>query len=126
MPVEKYFRANENQKKRSYGNRVFQIKNESFTPLVFAANGSMEKECFQFYKRSAEMIADKRKAPISSATNNIRTLVCFSLLRSTIRCLRGSRNPRYSCTKTNGMKVNAMIKIDSMKIYDISWNFDYG
>ena len=65
MTVEKYFRANENEKKKSYDNRVLQIENGSFTPMVFAANGSMEKACIWFYKRLAEMIADKRKAPIS-------------------------------------------------------------
>ena len=49
LAVEKCFRANENEKKKSYGNRVFQIKNGSFTPLVFAANGGMGKECIRFY-----------------------------------------------------------------------------
>ena len=38
IAVEKCFRANENEKKRSYGNRVLQIENGSFTPLVFAPN----------------------------------------------------------------------------------------
>ena len=35
MVVEKCFRANEKEKKRSYGNQVLQIENGSFTPLVF-------------------------------------------------------------------------------------------
>ena len=99
-------------KKRSYGNRVLQIENGSFTPLVFAANGGMRKESTRFYKRLAEMIAEKRKVPISIATNNIRTLICFSLLRSTIRCLRSSKSPRYSHTKDIDIKFNALIKID--------------
>ena len=60
MAVEKGFRANENEKKRSYVDRVLQIENGSFTSLVFAANGSMGKEWIRFYKRLAEMIADKR------------------------------------------------------------------
>ena len=98
--------------KIKYGNRVFQIENGSFTSLVFAANGGMGKECIRFYKRFAEMLADKRKAPISVVTNDIRTLICFSLLRSTIRCLRGSRSLRYSHTKDIDIKVNALIKID--------------
>ena len=112
MAVEKCFRTNENEKKRNYGNRVLQIENGSFTPLVFASNGGMGKECIRFYKRLAEMIADKQKAPISIVTNNIRTLISFSLLRSTIRCLRGSRSPRYSHTKKDiDIKINALIKI---------------
>ena len=35
---------------------------------------------------------NKRKTPISLVTNDIKTLICFSLLRSTIRCLRGLRS----------------------------------
>ena len=112
MAIEKCFGASENEKKRNYSNRVLQIENGSFTPLVFTANGVMGKECIRFYKRSAEMIAVKRKMPISIVTNNIRTLICFSLLRSTIRCLRGSRSPRYPHTKDIVIKVNALIKID--------------
>ena len=94
-------RANENEKKRSYGDRVLQIENRPFTPLVFAVNG-----------RLAEAIADKRKVPISIVSNNIRTLIWFSLLRSTIRCLKCSRNPKYSHTKGIDIKTNALIKID--------------
>ena len=95
MSVEKCFRANENEKKRTYGNRVLQIEDGSFTPLDFAANGGMGKECVRFYKRLAETIADKRKAPISK-----------------IRYLRDSRTPRYSHTKDIDFKINAVIKID--------------
>ena len=65
MAAEKCFRANEDEKRRNYGNRVLQIKNRSFTHLVFAVNGGMGKECIWLYKRLAEMIADKPKAPIS-------------------------------------------------------------
>ena len=112
MAVQKCFRANENEKKRSYGNRVLQIENGFFTPMVFAANGVMGKECIQFYKRFAEIIADKRKASISIVTNNIRTLLSFFLLRSTIKYLGGSRCPRYSHTKDVDINFNALIIID--------------
>ena len=43
LAVEKYFRANKNKKKRTYGNKVLKIENGSFTPVVFAANGGMGK-----------------------------------------------------------------------------------
>ena len=77
-----------------------------FTHLVFAVNGGMGKECIWLYKRLAEMIADKPKAPISIVKYSIRTFICFSLLRSMIRCLKGSRSPRYSHTKDIDIKVN--------------------
>ena len=40
------------------------------------------KKSIRFYKRLAEINADKWKEPILIVTNNIRTLICFSLLRS--------------------------------------------
>ena len=106
MAAEKCFRDNEDEKRRNYGNRVLQIKNRSFTHLVFAVNGGMGKECIWLYKRLAEMIADKPKAPISIVKYSIRTFICFSLLISMIRCLKGSRSPRYSHTKDIDIKVN--------------------
>ena len=92
--VEKCFIMNEKEKKKQYGERVMQVENGTFTPLVFAANGGMGKECVRFYQRLSEMIAEKSKATTSLVSNNIRTAISFSLVRSTIRCIRGSRNGR--------------------------------
>ena len=80
-----------NEKEKSYNERILQVENGTFTPLVFAANGAMGVECEAFYKRLAEMISEKRDTLLSLVTNFIRTKICFSLLRSTIRCIRGSR-----------------------------------
>ena len=91
LEVTKSFKINETEKKRQYNERVLQVENGTFTPLVFATNGSMGEECKAFYKRLSEMIAKKRSIPLSVATNTIRSKICFSLLRSTIRCVRGSR-----------------------------------
>ena len=92
---------------------MLEIENGAFTPLVFAANNDgMEKECIWFYKILADMIPDKQKAPISTVTNSIRTLICFSLLRSTIIHLRCLRSPRYSHIKVIDIQVNALIKTD--------------
>lgn len=90
--VENCLRSNEIEKKNKYGTRVRQSENGTFTPLVFAANGAMGAECIRFYKRLSELIADKRKIAHSLVANKIRTLISFSLLRSTVRCVRGSRN----------------------------------
>ena len=94
--VENCLKANENEKKRMYGERIRQSENGTFTPLVFAANGAMGVECIRFYQRLSELVADKRKMVQSIVTNKIRTLICYSLLRSTVRCLRGSRGKIYT------------------------------
>lgn len=92
LELKKCFERNENEKKRCYGERVLQVENGTFTPLVFSSNGGMARECKQFYKHLAEMISEKRNIDYSVATNFIRTRLAFSLLRSTLLCLRGSRS----------------------------------
>ena len=93
--------ANEKEEKKQYGERVMQVENEIFTPFVFAANGEIGKECVRFYKRLSEMIAEKSKVTTSLVSNNIRTAISFSLVRSMIRCIRGSRNRRNPSVVNN-------------------------
>ena len=42
---------NEKDKKRAYNERVLQVENGTFTPLVFSVFGGMGEECKVFYKR---------------------------------------------------------------------------
>ena len=79
--LKKCFQKNEEEKKKSYNERVLQIENATFTPLVFSANGGMGKECSTFYKRLAEMIADKRNIATSEAISFVRTRISFSFER---------------------------------------------
>ena len=90
--LTKCFEMNEKEKKRQYNERVLEVEHGSFTPLVFSSNGGMGRECSTFYKRLSEMFAEKNKQPLHEAIRNIRTKISFSLLRSTIRCIRGSRS----------------------------------
>ena len=52
----------------------------------------MAHECKTFYKRLAQMISEKRSIDCSTATNFVRTKISFSLLRSTLMSIRGSRS----------------------------------
>ena len=92
LELKKCFKRNEDEKKKKYNERVLQVENGTFTPLVFAANGGMARECKVFYKRLSEMIAEKRNTSIAVATTFIRTKISFSLLRSMLLCVRGSRS----------------------------------
>ena len=51
-----------------------------------------EDEKKRMYKRLAQMIPEKRSIDGSTATNFVRTKISFSLLRSTLMCVRGSRS----------------------------------
>ena len=85
---------NEKDKKRAYNERVLQVENGTFTPLVFSVFGGMGEECKVFYKRLASMISEKRSENLASVSSWIRTRTSFALLRSALMCLRGSRH-RY-------------------------------
>ena len=91
LELKKCFKRNEDEKKQQYNERVLEVENGSFTPLVFATNGGMARECKAFYKRLAEMVAEKRNITFPTATSYIRTKISFSLLKSTLICIRGAR-----------------------------------
>ena len=86
------YAINEKEKKRSYNERIIRVEHGSFTPLVFSATGGMGRECAKFYKRLGEMISDKRKMNNSIVMGWIRRKLSFCLMRSVIRCVRGTRN----------------------------------
>ena len=52
---------NEKEKKRNYNNRILQIENGTFTPLVFSIYGSLGREYTKFYSKLAELLSDKHK-----------------------------------------------------------------
>ncbi|XP_066914998.1 uncharacterized protein [Clytia hemisphaerica] len=102
--LTKCYETNEKEKKRHYNERILQVENGTFTPLVFSTNGAMGKECMVFYKRLAGLIADKRDCNVNEITRAIRTKLCFSLLRATIRCVRGSRSRKVILDNLESLK----------------------
>ena len=92
--LNKCFKNNEEEKKRSYNERVLQVQNGSFTPLVFSINGGMGRECKCFYQRLAGLLSEKRHVDHNIVINWLRTNIAFSLLRSMLLCIRGSRTLR--------------------------------
>ena len=80
----------EKSKKGKYNQRILNVEHGSFTPLVFSSFGGMGLEANRFYHRLSEKIAEKRGDPLSVTKNWLRTRLSFSLLRSTLLCLRGS------------------------------------
>ena len=89
------YRANEEEKKREYNERVLQVENRTFTPLVFCASGGMAPECSAFYKQLAILIAEKRGQSVAIVSSWVRTRLSFALLRSALLCVRGTRNRYY-------------------------------
>ena len=79
--------------KREYSERINSIEHGSFTPLVFSACGGMGRETTVVIKRLADALSVKRNC-YSHTISWMRCCLSFSLARSAIRCLRGSRSVR--------------------------------
>ena len=47
-------------KKRNYNQRIMQVEQGTFSPLVFLIYGSMGRECQASYSRLNELLAEKR------------------------------------------------------------------
>lgn len=60
------FTHHERQKKRAYEQRVLEIENGSFTPLVFSTTGGMGRLASIFYSRLAMMLSEKKQQPFSA------------------------------------------------------------
>ena len=85
---------------RSYEQRIREVEHGSFTSLVFAATGGMGKAAQVTYKRLVSLLATKRDQPYGQTMNTIRCMISFSLLKSQIRCIRGSRSSKGHAIRT--------------------------
>ena len=90
------YREHENQKKRSYNDRIINVERATFTPLVFTTTGGMGPECYRMNKRLAELISEKKGEKYSDVMQYIRTRLRFALLRCTLVAIRGVRSKKMS------------------------------
>ena len=89
------YRQHERVKKRQYEQRIREIEHSSCTPLVFSTTGGLAPAANTFYKRLASMLAEKWNQPYSSTIGWLRCRLSFSLLRSSIMCIRGARSSAH-------------------------------
>ena len=86
------YRTHEASKKRAYERRILEVEHASFTPLIFSATGGLGREATVVYKRIAAQLSAKWGHSYSSTMAWIRCHLSFSLLRSSIMCIRGARS----------------------------------
>ncbi len=89
--LSQLYHQHESDKKREYNERVREIEGGVFTPLVLSTLGGCGLEASNFYRRLAEFISRKEEKPYSITMNYIRCQLSFSIIRSAIMCLRGTR-----------------------------------
>ena len=87
-------RCTRKKKKRQYSQRICKVEHGSFFLLEFSLTGGMAKEATVFYRRLASLLAEKLEQPYSTTMGWLCCTLCFSLLHSSIQCLRGSRSSR--------------------------------
>ena len=92
LSLDLCFRRHEGEKRRAYEQRVREVEKGSFTPLVFTTSGGMGKAAKVTYKRLASLLSVKREQPYSLVMGWLRCRLSFSLLRSAVMCIRGSRS----------------------------------
>jgi hypothetical protein len=88
------YTIHEKSKKRAYAQRINDIEQSSFIPLVFSLSGGFGKEATQFYKHLASLLSTKWEQPYSTTLGWLRCCLSFSLLRSSILCIRGHRSSK--------------------------------
>ena len=88
------YTSHENEKKRSYNQRVVQVEHATFTPLVFSTTGGESPECMKFHKRLATLLSNKRGENYSDSISYIRRRIRFCILRTTLIAIRGYRKPK--------------------------------
>ena len=59
-----------------------EVERGVFTPLVFSTTGGMGREASTFYKRLADMIAQKRQQPYPAVMGWLRCRLSFASLRA--------------------------------------------
>ena len=100
VDIKKVLSKHEKEKKRHYNNRIMNIEQGTFTPLIYTIHGGMGPECAAFHKNIAEKIAYKTDAKVQTF---IRCKLSFIIIRSALLCLRGSRS----------IKASNLVNIDS-------------
>jgi hypothetical protein len=90
--LQQLHKNHEQEKRRCYNERIIQVEQGTFTPLVFTTSGGMSKECARFYARLASLISEKRGESYAITTSWLRCQLSFCLLRSAILCMRGTRS----------------------------------
>ena len=94
------YRCHENLKKRTYEQRIREVEHGSFTPLVLSATGGLGRAATVSYRRLASLLSTKWDQPHSTTMGWLRCRLSFSLLRSSILCIRGARSSSGHAAKS--------------------------
>ena len=92
LSINAILKKHEQDKKRSYNNRIMNVEHGNFTPLVFSLTGGEGPETSMFHKHISQQIAIKTEEKYEKVMSLIRCKISFLILRSVLLCIRGSRS----------------------------------
>ena len=78
------YKKHEDEKKRTYGQRILEIEHSVFTQLILSASGGMGREAQTFYKCLADLLSLKRDMPYCSLMGWLRCKLSFATLSSAV------------------------------------------
>ena len=103
------FESNENEKKRTYNQRVIEIEHGSFNPLVFTPYGGTGREAERFMTELAQL-AERKNMTYNTIIHWLRSKLSFNLLKSAVMCLRGSRRSKSDLNMDlNGAEISKIV-----------------
>jgi len=104
-PLPSLYKTHEQSKRRDYEDRIINVEHGTFSPLVFSTSGGMGPTATTVFSRLASLISSKTNTCYSKTILFIRTKISFALLRSAVRCLRGSRHT-YKSPHTPALNID--------------------
>ena len=102
-------KKHENEKIREYGERIREVEQGTFTPLVFTTAGGMAPRAVTFYSCLAQQLAERKQQQKSCVVAWIRCRLAFSLLRASLLCLRGTRTKPSIYTKIRDLDIQQTV-----------------
>ena len=91
LSFNQIYRRHEQEKKRKYNDRVMNIEQGTFTPLVYSTSGGLGNGCQTFHRQLANKIATKTSDKYEKVLTWIRCRLSFMVVKAAPLCLKGSR-----------------------------------
>ena len=100
----------ESQKRLKYEQKIIEVENLTFNPLVFACTGGAGPTTTRVMKRLAAKICEQKDASYADAIAYIRTKLSFAVFRCSILCIRGCRSTKIGHNQFVDSAIGAIIE----------------
>ena len=84
-------------RRREYGERVLQVEDADFTPMILSSSGGMGAEMSMALKHLGEKVAEKCNLVYSKVAGYLRAMFSFKMMRLALIRLGDSRSRFKTC-----------------------------